>query len=214
MYLALSQHEQQPATLIQVAALSDMFGETIEIYRLTSRQNYQKYVTIRPSETARNYEHKIPLKLFFHEEHYFGITPNHVGVIPRKIQLVTDKQYVRVQGGMMHLDTNLHPKSSSQELKKLQFRLHLMGSNTYTKMSTIPSGNDDKGSHFAPLKIPQDIITTILQESPLLIPDILHTDMEITTYIPRLAAVVNRIQTLEEYTMKTVSSEYGILHMI
>ena len=150
MYLALSKHEKQPATLIEVAALSDMLGETIEIYRLTPRQNYQKYATLRPSETVRNYEHKIPLKLFFHEEHYFRITPNHFGVIPGQIQLVTDKQYVRVQGGMMYLDTKLHPKISSQDLTKLQFRLHVMGSNTYTRTSAIPSGNDDKGNHFAP----------------------------------------------------------------
>jgi hypothetical protein len=85
MYLALSKHEKQPATLIEVAALSDMLGETIEIYRLTPRQNYQKYATLCPSDMARNYEHKT-LKLFFHEEHYFGITPNHFGVIPVKFQ--------------------------------------------------------------------------------------------------------------------------------
>jgi hypothetical protein len=188
-----------------------MLGETIEIYRLTPRQNYQKYVTLRPSETARNYEHKIPLKLFFHEEHYFGITPNHFDVIPEKIQLVTDKQYVRVQGGMMYVDTTLHPKSSSQGLSKLQFKLHVMGSNTYTRMSTIPSDNDNKGNHFAPLNMPQEIITTILQESPLLMPDLLRTDTEITTYMPRLAEVVNRMQTLVEDTLNTVSSEYGIL---
>ena len=210
MYLALSKHEKQPATLIEVAALSDMLGETIEIYRLTPRQNYQKYATLCPSDMARNYEHKT-LKLFFHEEHYFGITPNHFGVIPGQIQLVTDKQYVRVQGGMMYLDTKLHPKISSQDLTKLQFRLHVMGSNTYTRTSAIPSGNDDKGNHFAPLNMPQEIITTILQESPLLMPDILRIDTEITTYMPRLAEVVNRMQTLIEDTMETVSSEYGIL---
>jgi hypothetical protein len=105
-------------SLIEVAALSDMLGETIEIYRLTPRQNYQKYATLCPSDMARNYEHKT-LKLFFHEENYFGITPNHFGVIPGQIQLVTDKQYVRVQGGMMYLDTKLHPKISSQDLTKL-----------------------------------------------------------------------------------------------
>ncbi len=86
MYLSLNKHEKQPVTLIEEAALSDMMGETVEIYRLTPRQNYQKYVTLRPSETVRNYEHKIPLKLFFHEEHYFGITPNHFGVMPVKFQ--------------------------------------------------------------------------------------------------------------------------------
>ena len=43
MYLDLSKHEKQPATLIEVAALSDMLGETIEIYRLTPRQNYQNF---------------------------------------------------------------------------------------------------------------------------------------------------------------------------
>ena len=53
--------------------------------------------------------------------------------------------------------------------------------------------------------------SAILQESPLLIPDILRTDMEITTYIPRLDEVVNRMQTLVEDRMKTGSSEYGIL---
>ena len=57
----------------------------------------------------------------------------------------------------------------------------------------------------------QEIITTILQESPLLMPDILRIDTEITTYMPRLAEVVNRMQTLIEDTMETVSSEYGIL---
>ena len=79
MYLAVSKHKEQPATLIEVAALSDMLGETIEIYRLTPRQTYQHMCTIRASETARNHEHKMPLKLFFHEEHYFGITPNRFG---------------------------------------------------------------------------------------------------------------------------------------
>jgi hypothetical protein len=42
-------------------------------------------------------------------------------------------------------------------------------------------------------------------------PDILRIDTEITTYMPRLAEVVNRMQTLIEDTMETVSSEYGIL---
>jgi hypothetical protein len=75
MYLAVSKHKDQPATLIEIAALSDMMGETIEIFRLTPRRSYQLYVTIRPSEMARQYEPKMTLKLFFHEEHYFGITP-------------------------------------------------------------------------------------------------------------------------------------------
>jgi hypothetical protein len=61
--------------------------------------------------------------------------------------------------------------------------------------------------------MPQEIITTILQESPLLMPDILRIDTEITTYMPRLAEVVNRMQTLIEDTMETVSSEYGILRV-
>ena len=59
MYLSLNKHEKQPVTLIEEAALSDMMGETVEIYRLTPRQNHQTYVTLRPSETVRNYEHKI-----------------------------------------------------------------------------------------------------------------------------------------------------------
>jgi hypothetical protein len=164
MYLAVSKHKDQPATLIEIAALSDMMGETIEIFRLTPRRSYQLYVTIRPSEVARQYEPKMPLRLFFHEEHYFGITPNHFGVQSGRLQLVTDKQYVRVQGGMMYLDPKLHPKISSQDLTKLQFRLHVMGSNTYTRTSAIPSGNDDKGNHFAPLNMPQELITTLLQE--------------------------------------------------
>jgi hypothetical protein len=42
--------------------------------------------------------------------------------------------------------------------------------------------------------------------------DILRTDTEITTYMPRLAEVVNRMQTLVEDTLNTVSSEYGILN--
>ena len=87
---------------------------------------------------------------------------------------------------MMYLDTKLHPKSNSQDLTKLQFRLHVMGSNTYTRTSTIPSDNDNKGSHFAPLQMTQEIINTILQESPLMMSDILLTDTEITTYMPRL----------------------------
>jgi hypothetical protein len=69
MYLAVSKHKDQPATLIEIAALSDMMGETIEIFRLTPRRSYQLYVTIRPSEVARQYEPKMPLRLFFHEEH-------------------------------------------------------------------------------------------------------------------------------------------------
>ncbi len=41
--------------------------------------------------------------------------------------------------------------------------------------------------------------------------DILRTDTEITTYMSTFAEVVNRMQTLIEDTMETVSSEYGIL---
>jgi hypothetical protein len=201
MYLAVSKHKDQPATLIEIAALSDMMGETIEIFRLTPRRSYQLYVVIRPSEMAGQYEPKMPLKLFFHEEHYFGITPNHFGVQSGRLQLVTDKQYVRVQGGMMYLNTNIHPNSA--DLKKLQFKLHIMGSNTYTRASTIPWAStipldtDNKGNHFAPLTMPNEIMATVLQESPLLIPDLLRTDKEITTYMPRIAAVVARMQTVE-----------------
>ena len=215
MYLAVSKHKDQPATLIEIAALSDMMGETIEIFRLTPQRSYQLYVTIRPSEVARQYEPKMPLRLFFHEEHYFGITPNHFGVQSGRIQLVTDKQYVRVQGGMMYLNTNIHPNSA--DLKKLQFKLHIMGSNTYTRASTIPWAStipldtDNKGNQFTPLTMPNEIMATILQESPLLIPDLLRTDKDITTYMPRIAAVVARMQTLIDETIDTVSSEYGIL---
>jgi hypothetical protein len=110
---------------------------------------------------------------------------------------------------MMYLDTYIHPNSA--DLKKLQFKLHIMGSNTYTRASTIPLHIDNKGNHFAPLTMPNEIMATVLQESPLLIPDLLRTDKDIATYMPRIAAVVTRMQTLIDETIDTVSSEYGIM---
>ena len=212
MYLAVSKHPKQPATLIEVAGMSDILGETIEIYRLTPKQSYQRYVTICPSEKDRVYEHKMPLKLFFHEEHYFGITPNYFGVMTKKLQLVTDKHYVMVKGGMMHLNTELHPKMSSQDLQQLQFRLHIMGANTYTRMNSIQLGHTT--GTFIPLQIamPEEVMQTILQESPLLKPNILRTETEMMTFLPRLAEVVTRMQTLVQDTVSNVSSEYSIMN--